>query len=175
MNVPSAWESLFKQFAQHALTSAPCFRIWGYFPPFRVLGFGVIFGKISAHPHSTLCIQFLDRENNDKNNTLPSGKQICLTIVWGCAEILPHFPPFRRSAVPAFRVARNWEAILVSIRFVTRLIIRVFRCLVSVTFSFPADSSTTQIKQIFCYYSLFNKFAKWCDMRQCNIIAFFIK
>ena len=28
-------------------------------------------GKISAQPHTTLCIQFLDRENNDKNNTLP--------------------------------------------------------------------------------------------------------
>ena len=34
-------------------------------------------------------IQFLDRENNDKNITLPLGKQICLKIVWGCAEILP--------------------------------------------------------------------------------------
>ena len=46
-------------------------------------------GKISAQPHTTLRIQFLDRENNDKNNTLPLGKQICFTIVWGCAEILP--------------------------------------------------------------------------------------
>ena len=45
-------------------------------------------GKIFAQPHTTLCIQFLDRENNDKNNTLPLGKQICFTIVWGCAEIL---------------------------------------------------------------------------------------
>ena len=26
-------------------------------------------GKISAQPHTTLCIQFLDGENNDKNNT----------------------------------------------------------------------------------------------------------
>ena len=26
-------------------------------------------GKISAHPHPTLCIQFLNRENNNKNNT----------------------------------------------------------------------------------------------------------
>ena len=50
-----------------------------------------IIGKISAQPHPTLCIQFLDRENNDKNNTLPWGKQICFTIVWGCAEILPHY------------------------------------------------------------------------------------
>ena len=40
-------------------------------------------GKISAQPHTTLCIQFLDRENNDKNNTLPSGKQICFTMVRG--------------------------------------------------------------------------------------------
>ena len=38
---------------------------------------------------NTLWIQFLDRENNEKNNTLPLGKQICLKIVWGCAEILP--------------------------------------------------------------------------------------
>ena len=43
-------------------------------------------GKISAQPHTTLCIQFLDRENNDKNTL---GKQICFTIVWGCAETLP--------------------------------------------------------------------------------------
>ena len=29
-----------------------------------------LLGKISVQPHPTLCIQFLDRENNDKNNTL---------------------------------------------------------------------------------------------------------
>ena len=40
-----------------------------------------LFGKVSEQPHTTLCIQFLDRENNDKNNTLPLGKQICFTIV----------------------------------------------------------------------------------------------
>ena len=33
------------------------------------------------------CIQFLDGENSDKNNTLPLGKQICFTKVWGCVEI----------------------------------------------------------------------------------------
>ena len=49
-----------------------------------------IFGKISAQPHPTLCIQFLNRENNDKNNAFPLGKQICFTIVWGCAETLPY-------------------------------------------------------------------------------------
>ena len=48
-------------------------------------------GKISAQPHTTLCIQFLNRENNDKNNTFPLGKQICFTIVWGCAETLPRY------------------------------------------------------------------------------------
>ena len=32
-----------------------------------------VFGKISAQPHTTLCIQFLDRENNDKSNRLPLG------------------------------------------------------------------------------------------------------
>ena len=46
-------------------------------------------GKISSQPHTALCIQFLDRKNNDKNNTSPLGKQICFTIVWGYAEILP--------------------------------------------------------------------------------------
>ena len=45
--------------------------------------------KISAQPRTTLCIQFLDRESNDKNNTLPLGKQICFRAVCGCAEILP--------------------------------------------------------------------------------------
>ena len=49
------------------------------------------FGEISAQLHNTLCIQFLDRENNDKNNTLLLGKSICFTMVWGCAEILPKF------------------------------------------------------------------------------------
>ena len=49
-------------------------------------------GKISAQPHTTLCLQFLDRENNDKNSSPPLRKQICFTIVWGCEEILPHFP-----------------------------------------------------------------------------------
>ena len=48
-------------------------------------------GKISAQPHPTLCIQFLNRENNDKNNTFPLGKQICFTIVRGCAETLPGY------------------------------------------------------------------------------------
>ena len=38
-------------------------------------------GKISTQPHPTICIQFLNRENNDKNNAYP--------IVWGCAETLP--------------------------------------------------------------------------------------
>ena len=43
-------------------------------------------GKISAQLHTILCIQFLDREKNDKNNRLPQGKQICF---YGCVEILP--------------------------------------------------------------------------------------
>ena len=50
-------------------------------------------GKSSVQPHTTLCIQFLDGGNNDKNNTLPLGKQICFTIVWGCAEMLPKNSP----------------------------------------------------------------------------------
>ena len=46
--------------------------------------------SVLAQPHTTLCIQFLNRENNDKNNALPLGKQVCFTIVWGRVEILPH-------------------------------------------------------------------------------------
>ena len=30
----------------------------------------------------------MNRENNDKNNTFSLEKQICFTIVWGCAETL---------------------------------------------------------------------------------------
>ena len=40
-------------------------------------------------------------------------------------------------------------------------------------FPSPADSSTTQIKQIYCYCSLCEKFAKRRDLRECNMIAFF--
>ena len=50
-----------------------------------------VLGQISAQPHTALCIQFLIRENNEENNTFPLGKQICFTIVWGCAETLPRF------------------------------------------------------------------------------------
>ena len=46
-------------------------------------------GKISAQPHTKLCIQFLTRENNEKNNTFPLENRFVLTIVWGCAETLP--------------------------------------------------------------------------------------
>ena len=31
-------------------------------------------GKISAQPHPTLCIQFLDRENNDQKQYIAIGK-----------------------------------------------------------------------------------------------------
>ena len=39
-------------------------------------------GKISAQPYPTVCIQFFNRENNDKNYTFPLGKKICFTITW---------------------------------------------------------------------------------------------
>ena len=47
-------------------------------------------GKISAQPHTTLCIQFLDRENNNKNNTLPFRKQICFSAAWAVRKFY-HF------------------------------------------------------------------------------------
>ena len=61
------------------MTSVTCFRIWGHFPPFRVLGFGVIF-------HRSM---FKDLR---AFSAVP-----CFTI-WG------HFPPFHHSAVPPFRL-----------------------------------------------------------------------
>ena len=54
-------------------------------------------GKISAQLHTTLCIQFLDRDNNDINNTLPLGKQICFTIAWRRVEILPESLKVRKT------------------------------------------------------------------------------
>ena len=46
--------------------------------------------KIVAQPPTTLCIQFLTRENNDKNNTFPSGKKIFFYNSIGPAETLAH-------------------------------------------------------------------------------------
>ena len=48
-------------------------------------------GKISAQPHTTLCVQFLETENSDKNNTFRLGKQIFFTIVRSCTEVLPKY------------------------------------------------------------------------------------
>ena len=33
-----------------SFSAVPCFRIWGHFPPFRVLGFGVIFRHSAIPP-----------------------------------------------------------------------------------------------------------------------------
>ena len=79
---------LFKiQIKLNCLSQVGSFTGAHYISPFYALKRH--YGKISAQSHPTLCIQFLDRENNDKNDTLPLGKQICFIIVWGCAEILP--------------------------------------------------------------------------------------
>ena len=67
-------------------------------------------GKISAQPHRTLCIQFPDRENNDKNNTLPLRKQICFSMVWGCAENLSRsitIPKILINALAIIRMTRE--------------------------------------------------------------------
>ena len=56
-------------------------------------------GKISAQPHPTLCIQFLDRKNNEENNTLPLGKHICFAIVWGMRK----FPIYLSYSLIKFR------------------------------------------------------------------------
>lgn len=44
---------------------------------------------ISTKPHISMCMLFLDEENNGKNNRLLLGVKLCFTIVWGRAEISP--------------------------------------------------------------------------------------
>ena len=39
------FKKLIRKFFLKKMTSVPCFRIWGRFLPFRVLGFGVIFRR----------------------------------------------------------------------------------------------------------------------------------
>ena len=51
-----------------------------------------ILGKISARPHTTLCIQFLDRGNNDKNQYIVVGKtDLFYNSMRLCGNVLPHF------------------------------------------------------------------------------------
>ena len=47
---------------------------------------GKILGKISAQPHLKLCIQFLDRENNDINDTLKLGKHFFCNSMGLCGN-----------------------------------------------------------------------------------------
>ena len=79
-----------KKFRQHI--SSACPRHYasrrkiarGYPEVFHFLGILVSwasYGKNFRTAPSYIMLQFLDRENNDKNNTLPLGKQICSTIV----------------------------------------------------------------------------------------------
>ena len=46
--------------------------------------------KISTQPYITLCVQFLDTENNDKNNTLPLGKKYLFYNSMGLCRMLPN-------------------------------------------------------------------------------------
>ena len=64
-------------------------------------------------PHSPILhYAFMDRENNDKNNTFPLGKQICLTIVWGCAEILPSGVPAAASGSCCGLATRSEQSLM---------------------------------------------------------------
>ena len=47
-------------------------------------------GKISAQPCTTLCIQFLDRENNDKKQYIAIRKTYLFYNSMGLWEILPN-------------------------------------------------------------------------------------
>ena len=74
INEPSTW-CLCTKFVQHALASIPCFRIWGHFLPFHVLGFGVIF-RHSAIPAFRVALteegQGAHKRNSGYPKLLPS-------------------------------------------------------------------------------------------------------
>ena len=80
-------------------------------------------GKISAQPHTTLCIQFLDRENNDKTIHCPWENR----FVMGLCGNLPSFPPkistarcfrkFRVDLIYVHLTFRNCALILCHINF----------------------------------------------------------
>lgn len=46
-------------------------------------------GKISAQSHTTLCIQFLRKENSVKRNILTLQVQLCFGMIWGYTEMFP--------------------------------------------------------------------------------------
>lgn len=64
-----------------------------------------LFGEISALPHTSLCMQFSGEENSVQNSKLPFGLWLCVTMVWGCAEIFP-FLDFSREIVDMVREFR---------------------------------------------------------------------
>ena len=49
----------------------------------------ILLGKISAQPHTSLCTQFLDKENNGEKISLPLGLGYCFRIIRGYSEISP--------------------------------------------------------------------------------------
>ena len=59
--------------------------------------------KISAQPHTTLCIQFLDRENNDKKQYIAIGKT---DLFYNSMGLCGNFTRFSCSisCLPLFRV-----------------------------------------------------------------------
>ena len=113
-----------------------------------------IHGKISAQPHTTLCIQFLDRENNDKNNRLPLGKQIQITIAWGCAEILPN------SYLLANDAARLLIGIFATANLITCISYHIVVCKCSMYVHLGksfSNNSSTNISRGAVFYNLSRK------------------
>ena len=70
-----------------------------------------ISGKISPRPHTTLCIQFLDKENNNKNSTLPLGKQICFYNSMGLRGNYTLFHPLTYEAWATTKNEENFSAV----------------------------------------------------------------
>ena len=44
-NLKNCQKKLIKKNFEKTIKSVPCFRIWGHFPPFRVIGFRVVFHR----------------------------------------------------------------------------------------------------------------------------------
>ena len=87
---------------QYTERKTESFALWGFGN-----GISVNFRMYSMN-YTTLCIQFFDRENNNKNTILPLGKEICFTIVWAVQKFFRHFLRLRTKKSTTERFATGW-------------------------------------------------------------------
>ena len=67
--------------------------------------------KISAQPHTKLCIQFLTRENNEKNNTFHRENRFVLQQYGAVRKLYPalnHAGSFEKNFVKLKKKKKNY-------------------------------------------------------------------